>query len=394
MYGGACGGGKSDWLLMAGLQYVEEQNYAAIIFRQTFADLSLDGALIERSHDWLDETDAHWDGTQHCWTFPSGSTLAFGYLQNDGDEKRYKSAEFQFIGFDQVEEILEHQYRFMFSRARRLASSHIPVRVWSTANPDGLPWVKQRFIVEGAENGRFFIPAFLDDNPALDREDYIKSLDNLDPVHREQLLHGNWDIKRTFMFKRDWFVNGKDRGVMEPEQVPKGNRTLRMWDFAATAAGKSPNPDFTVGLKATIDNGELYIIDVQRGQWAPHVISANVKACADLDGKAVEIHIEEERGAAGKNLIDQYSRNELLGYVVTGESPTGEKAVRAAPLASAAEKGHVHLVRGTWNTAFLDELEAFPLKGHKDQVDCAAYAYNILASLKEAVAPEPSWLFH
>ena len=383
MYGGACGGGKSDWLLMAALQYVSEKGYSAIILRQTYQDLSKAGALIDRSHGWLDDTDAHWDGINHCWSFPSGAKLAFGYLEHDGDEKHFKGAEYQGVFFDQVEEIPEYQYRFMSSRARRLKDSHIPIRIWSTANPDGLPWVKQRFIIEGEKDGRFFIPAYLDDNPALDREDYIKSLDNLDPVHREQLLHGNWDIKRTYMFKREWFVNGKDRVVIEPDQVPKGNRTLRMWDFAATAAGKSPDPDYTVGLKATMANGEMYIVDVQRGQWAPHEINANVKSCADLDGKTVGVHIEEERGSAGKNLIDQYSRNDLLGYVVTSESPTGEKTVRAAPLASAAERGHVHLVRGVWNTAFLDEVEAFPMKGHKDQVDAAAYAYNILAGDNE-----------
>src|SRR3990172_9475045 len=161
MYGGACGGGKSDAILMAALQYANEKGYAAIIFRQTFTDLSEPGALIARSHEWLDDTDAHWDGINHAWTFPSGAKLVFGYLEHEGNEKRYKSAEFQFIGFDQVEEIPEHQYRFMFSRARRLSGVKIPIRVWSTANPDGYAWVKQRFIVEGEEKGRFFIPAKL-----------------------------------------------------------------------------------------------------------------------------------------------------------------------------------------------------------------------------------------
>ena len=52
-YGGAAGGGKSDWLLMGALQYVDVPNYSAIIFRKTFADLRLAGALISRSQEWL-----------------------------------------------------------------------------------------------------------------------------------------------------------------------------------------------------------------------------------------------------------------------------------------------------------------------------------------------------
>jgi hypothetical protein len=48
-YGGAAGGGKSDWLLMGALEYVDVPGYAAIIFRRTYTDLSLPGAIMARS---------------------------------------------------------------------------------------------------------------------------------------------------------------------------------------------------------------------------------------------------------------------------------------------------------------------------------------------------------
>ncbi len=80
--------------------------------------------------------------------------------------------------------------------------------------------------------------------------------------------------------------------------------------------------------------------------------------CADLDGKAVPVNIEQEKGSAGKNLIDLISRTSLLGHAVVGEVPTGEKAVRAVPLANAAERGHIHLVRGQWNAVFLYEVDS------------------------------------
>jgi len=54
-YGGAAGGGKSDALLSAALQYVDIPGYSAIIFRRTFTDLKLPGALIDRSHSWLND---------------------------------------------------------------------------------------------------------------------------------------------------------------------------------------------------------------------------------------------------------------------------------------------------------------------------------------------------
>ena len=84
-YGGAAGGGKSDALLMAALQYVEEPGYSAILFRRTYADLALPGALMDRAAEWLAHTDAKWEGTRKAWTFPSGAMLVFGYLDNERD---------------------------------------------------------------------------------------------------------------------------------------------------------------------------------------------------------------------------------------------------------------------------------------------------------------------
>jgi hypothetical protein len=71
-FGGAGGGGKSDALLMAAFQWVDISGYSAIIFRRTFADLALPGALMDRSKDWLLGTGATWNEQRKVWTFPSG----------------------------------------------------------------------------------------------------------------------------------------------------------------------------------------------------------------------------------------------------------------------------------------------------------------------------------
>jgi predicted phage terminase large subunit-like protein len=385
LYGGAAGGGKSDALLMIALQYVEVSNYSAIIFRRTFADLSLPKALMDRAHEWLDATDARWEGTKHAWAFPSGAKLAFGYLDAEADKYRYQSSEYQTIGFDEQTQFTESQYRYLLSRLRRLENSHVPLRVRGATNPGGSghEWVKQRFIVEGQTRDRVFIPAKLQDNPFLDRESYRESLMLLDPVTRRQLLDGDWDVKRTFMFKREWLQT-----VSSP---PMGTPRIRVWDLAATSPRKGSDPDYTSGLLATIQNGVMHIIDVRRLRGSPQAIEAAVKNTASLDEKAVQIYIEREPGAAGLSLIDQYRRNALLGYAVYDINPTGDKTVRASPFSSACEAGNVKLVQGAWINAFLDELEAFPEGTHDDQVDTAAYAYQILA-LKQKTQ-NPAWMF-
>jgi hypothetical protein len=105
MYGGAAAGGKSDALLMAALQYVDVPGYSAILFRRSYPDLALPEAIMSRSKEWLKQTDAHWNEQSKRWTFPSGATLSFGYLDIEDDKYRYASAEFQFIGFDEEEEL-------------------------------------------------------------------------------------------------------------------------------------------------------------------------------------------------------------------------------------------------------------------------------------------------
>lgn len=177
---------------MSALQYVDQPEYAALILRRTFKQLDLPGAIMARSKQWL-MGKAHWNDDGKTWTFPSKATLTFGYLENENDIYRYQGPEFQFIGFDELTQFSEAQYRYMFSRTRRLADSTVPVRIRAASNPGGIghAWVKKRFITE-RKPGVVFIPAKLDDNPHLDRAAYILSLAELDDTLKAQLLDGDW----------------------------------------------------------------------------------------------------------------------------------------------------------------------------------------------------------
>lgn len=216
-YGGAAGGGKSSCLLMAALEYVDVPGYSALLLRRTYADLSKSGALMDRAQEWLRGTAARWNEQKKLWTFPSGATLAFGYLEAENHKYNYQGAEYQFVGFDELTQFTESQYTYLFSRLRRLATAEIPIRMRAASNPGGLGarWVHERFIPEGFSPAdaempkvwwketeddrgklvkRAFIPARLKDNPFLDQEEYVESLHELDPVTREQLLRGDWQI--------------------------------------------------------------------------------------------------------------------------------------------------------------------------------------------------------
>jgi len=376
LFGGSAGPGKSSALLMAALQPIKTPGYSAIILRRTYRDLALPGALMDRSKQWLSNSDACWNEIQHCWTFPSGAKLQFGYLESETDKYRYQGAEFQGIFFDELTQFTESQYTYMFSRLRRIKALRVPLRVWSASNPGGLghAWVKQRFIIEGPKYGRVFVPALLKDNPHIDQETYIKSLQNLDPTTRKQLLEGSWEATTGKIFNRNWFK------IIEKAQVPTDIFKVRYWDLASTEPAKGKDPDWTAGALIGILNGQYYIFDLQHFQKTPKGTADKIKSVAELDGRYQEVWMEEEGGSSGKIASDYYAREILAGYPFRSEHPTGSKEVRAGPFSTAAENKNVFLVRGDWINAFLDEAEAFPEGEHDDQVDACSGAINILNS--------------
>lgn len=166
------------------------------------------------------------------------------------------------------------------------------------------------------------------------------------------------------------------------EAAPAGGKECRAWDFAASAPKPGRQPDWTVGLRMKYVGGIFYIMDVQRGRWAPSDVERILRNTASQDGIAVRIRMPQDPGAAGK--ADAATKIKLLaGYDVKVEPVSGDKATRARPASAQAEAGNVKLVRGEWNDAFLDEVCMFPNGQHDDQVDAFADALNELALAKE-----------
>ena len=372
-FGGAGGPGKSDALLMGALQDVHVPGYAALIFRRTYSDLALPGALMDRAHDWLDDTDAHWNGKTHTWEFPSNATMTFGYLEHEQDKSRYRSAELQYIAYDELTQFTLSQYRFLFTRLRRLKGHPVPLRMRSASNPGdyGHTWVKQRFIIEGPAAGRPFIPARLRDNPYLDIDAYRESLSYVDPVTRAQIEEGDWDAAvEGKKFKRYWFTIVPD--------YPLQAKRVRFWDLASTEPRPGTDPDWTAGALVAEHDGRYTICDMKRLRGTPGKVEALIAQTAALDGPGVDIWIEQEPGASGVNTIDHYQRRILKGYTVRGYRNTGNKETRANPVSSAAEAGNVDLLQGPWITDYLDEAEGFPGGSHDDQVDAVSGGVAVL----------------
>lgn len=384
LFGGAAGGGKSSALLMAALQFVDVPNYSAILFRRTYADLALPGAIMDRFVTWMAPyDDVRWNSNNYTALFPSGARISFGYLNNSQDYLRYKGAEFQFIGMDEVTEIRESDYRYLFSRLRRPASgplAKVPLRMRAASNP-APNWVRQRFIVEGREYGRIFVPSKLTDNPGIDAASYRQSLQALDPVERRRLEEGDWwSTTLGSMFERESFV------LLDQHEIPEVTsmaRAIRFWDCAATEPSQSnPDPDWTVGTLMLFDQGIGYVLDVKKARVKSDQVEQLIAQTAYEDGHHVSIRMEQEPGSSGKALIDQYARYVVPGYDFQGVRATGDKITRARPFAAAVANGNIRVVRAPWLTEWLDEFASFPeAANHDDQVDSAVGAFTMLTGL-------------
>jgi phage terminase large subunit-like protein len=254
LYGGAAGGGKSDALLMAALMFVDVPYYSAIIFRRTLTDLQQNEGLLTRAHEWLDPwPDVRYIPSLHTFVFPSGARLTFGYIGSFSSWEHYQGSAYQFIGWDELTQHSDIDYKEMISRARRVQCplhggrvidgerapladdprcdgcrmygplSRVPIRIRSTSNPGGRGhmWVKKRFAIHKDKKSglwvsgnpeRPFIPASFLDNPALDQKNYEKRLDELDEARKAQLKEGDWDKLAMGRYKHDQFRNFIYRG--------------------------------------------------------------------------------------------------------------------------------------------------------------------------------------
>lgn len=239
LYGGAVGGGKSDWLLHH--QYdlaLRYPNFRGLLIRRTFPELRR--SLIERSWEKFDRDLARYVATDHTWRFKNGSTIEFGYCERDLDVYQYQSAEYDNIGWDELTQFpTSFPYLYLLSRLRTsIAKTLRGLRPHVTAgtNPGGVggAWVKQRFVDVAPENQphevtveipgeteprsiiRCYVPAKLSDNPYINSSAYRSALALLPDDIRRSLEDGSWDVVEGQYFS-EW---RRHIHVVEPFEIP------------------------------------------------------------------------------------------------------------------------------------------------------------------------------
>jgi hypothetical protein len=159
MYGGAAGGGKSEALLNLPLirEFINHPRFKGILFRRTYPELESELILRSENQGLYSACGGKYNKEKKRWTFPSGAVMQFGHLEYDSDVRKYDTAEYNYIGFDELTSFTEYMYLYMFSRCRS-SSPKLPAIVRSGTNPGniGHGWVRARF-VEPAPYGTLIV---------------------------------------------------------------------------------------------------------------------------------------------------------------------------------------------------------------------------------------------
>lgn len=246
LYGGAAGGGKSDFLLADYLQDVPtyEQAWRGVLFRRTYPELE---ELIARSKEMYPQTGAQWNDQKKVWSWSNGANLKMRYAERKDDALRYQGHQYTWVGFD---ELTQWPTMFIYRYLRsRLRSAHdVPTkRIRAAANPGGPGHLDvKRYFVDPAPMGyvplldmetgieRMFIPARLKDNLVLSRNDpayesRLRALGSATLV--KALLEGDWSVIEGAFFD----VWSDRRHVIRPFAIPEHWLKFRSadWGFAS-----------------------------------------------------------------------------------------------------------------------------------------------------------------
>jgi len=235
--------------LLLGLALTQQKR--SIIYRR---EATQTVALVDRLSEILGTRDG-WNGQQLIWRMPNRQ-IEFGSCANPGDEQKWAGRPHDFIGYDELTQLTEFQFRFL-QTWNRTTDPHQRCRVVCTSNPptdeDGRwvisywgPWLDPKHphpakpgelrwytTIDGKDvevpsgdpirvNGvlvkplsRTFIPSRVQDNPFLMGTNYEAILQALPEPLRSQMLEGNFQagIKDSEwqVIPTSWVEEAQDR---------------------------------------------------------------------------------------------------------------------------------------------------------------------------------------
>ncbi len=230
LFGGARGGGKSEYLLADYLQDVPTYGkyWQGVLFRRTYRELE---ELIKRSADIYQITGATWAESAKEWRWANGARLRMRYLEHVRDASRYQGHEYTWIGWDEKTQWPSLEAYHRLAACLRCSAAEIKTkRIRASANPGGPGHLAIKdYFIDPAPMGmtpirsdtgtmRMFIRSLVTDNKVLLASDpeYIDRLKRVgSPELVRMWLEGDWNVVAGA-----YFPEFGARQIVRPFEMP------------------------------------------------------------------------------------------------------------------------------------------------------------------------------
>lgn len=259
-YGGAVGGGKTEYALIEAIQIaIENKGVKVGIFRRKRTELKLD--IIGRFLVLVPDFIAKYNASEMVATFFNGSQIWFCHCQHEKDVYTYQGIQFVAVFFDEASQATEFIINYLLTRIRS-ARLGMRKRLRLTSNPGGVGhgWLKRWFLRIDPQElrlpgggmrvppvpfevwrphpkdgnptppermpSRQFIPAWFKDNAALVAADpdYLAKVYALGGSKAKQLAEGDWDANDDMilggLFKTQHVVSESDTLMVSQGLTP------------------------------------------------------------------------------------------------------------------------------------------------------------------------------
>lgn len=248
LFGGARGGGKSDYLLG---DFAQDINlgpvWRGIIFRKSYPELE---ELLVRAKEIFLPLGATYKVSEKTFVFPTGATLKMRHIESESDADLYQGHQYTWIGWDELGNWPNLNAYRKLKACLRSAAGVPNKRIRCSANPGGVGHhaVKNYFIdpaplgldliksidEDGTVTTRMFIPSRVYDNAILLANDpgYVARLREIgSPELVKAWLEGDWNVITGAYFPEF----SSDKHVLEPFPIPDHWLRFRSMDWGSTS---------------------------------------------------------------------------------------------------------------------------------------------------------------
>lgn len=352
-FAGSKGPGKTDTLVMLDVirGFTDHPKFKSITLRRNFTDL--DAEIVLRQREWYAPAGATYNESKKRWTWPSGAVSQNGHADKEQDIRKYDTAEYNLIKWDEATHFLPFQYQYMSFTRCRSSSPDLPAIVRLGSNPGnvGHTYFRKRFvdpyrpgnkILKDSKTGltRIYIPAGPYDNPTLLKNDptYLLKLESL-PEAERRAAFGDWYTFSGQVFE-EWRLEplGDEplsaRHVIDHIDLPFWWPRIVCidWGFSAlTVVGwgaVSPDgriylyrvyavkgkliKDWTVDV-ANLSHGENIVLarichSANQSRGEPKTIKQQAQDALNEAGLDVSLELAEKDRIGGKMLVHEYLR--------------------------------------------------------------------------------------